>query len=614
MCGIAGYVSRSTNAVDRGVIEQMTSAVEHRGPDGSGIWLGQGVALGHRRLAIIDLSDLGSQPMIDPDSGRVIVFNGEIYNYIEIRRSLSEHGYRFRSNSDTEVILKAYDFWGDRCVEQFNGMWAFALYDPRLNNIFCSRDRFGVKPFYFSDIGSALIFGSEIRQLAPLLPGCSANTEVLLGFISHRVAEPLEETFFSGIRKLPGGHNLMIEAVGGAWRVVRYYSLGERKNLSTLDTTAAAEQFKTIFQSAVELRLRSDVRVGTCLSGGLDSSSIATIAARSYRANGGGKFSAITVLGDDPGSDESQFARAVVDREHLDWIALPKCYRDFQKAMISTVRAQEEPFAGASVVMQYFVMEAARGANIPVLLDGQGADEALLGYERYFADYCIQLLASGQVSELFGYLIELRRNGRQGIFKAMLWNALYFYTKRFKHAVMFRDDRIFKQPFRSAFRKDVGYSRRSSASLFEMQTEEIERNSLPALLRYEDKNSMWHSIETRLPFLDYRVVEFALSLSASVKLKGGWGKRVLREAMKDELPAEVSWRKVKFGFEAPESKWMAEHAKAVHTAIQSSDLLGKLCIEARLDDAGIERLHPGIRWRLFVAALWAENFGISSLG
>lgn len=609
MCGIAGYISTIDVEVPPGLIQRMTDAVAHRGPDGAGIWRAGGVAFGHRRLSILDLSELGHQPMVDAEAGLVITFNGEVYNYVEIRQLLVEQGYRFRSNSDTEVILKAYDFWGEECVQKFNGMWAFAIYDPRRKIVFCSRDRFGVKPFYYCETAQGLAFGSEIRQLLPLLPRVQADMDVLVAFLDARVAEPLDRTFFAGVRKLPGGHNLVFDLATRKYTVQRHYALDQQKGHAALDDEQALVRFDALFDDAIRLRLRSDVQVGTCLSGGMDSSSIATRAARSYRHASQRDFSAITAISEDPATDESEFARLVVEDAGLKWITVKPGYDDFRAAIDAVVRAQEEPFASASIVMQYFVMREARRVGIPVLLDGQGGDETLLGYDRYFADHLLQSLRHFRLGRAWDVVRGLRRNGRPGSLRALIWNLLYFHAPLLRRLAT-RGQRAIFQPRWQALAGAAEGGQASGGSMFALQKREIECTNLPALLRYEDKNSMAHSIETRLPFLDYRLVELATALPVNVKLHDGWGKYLLRKAMDGRMPPGIVWRKHKFGFEAPEGRWMRLHADAIRAAIGTSRLLREIMQPQALEGQGLRKLKQGLLWRLYSVALWEREFGV----
>lgn len=612
MCGIAGLIASPGTQPFPDLIQRMTDAVAHRGPDGQGTWSQGSVALGHRRLSIIDLSELGKQPMADEETGCVITYNGEIYNYIELRNELIALGQRFISGSDTEVLLRAYEVWGTDCVRKFNGMWAFAIFDPRRNIVFCSRDRFGVKPFYFAETPAGFGFGSEIRQLLPLLREIKADARVVMNFLVSRVAEDIEGSFFAGVKKLPGGHNLIYRVDNRSFTIECFYDLALNSQAARLDGRQALEGFAGLLEDAIRLRLRSDVKVGTCLSGGMDSSSIATIASEMYRANSGGQaFSAITAISEDPLTDESAFAKQIVDQSGLNWITVRPGYNDFREAIDSVVRTQEEPFASTSIFMQFFVMQEARKAGITVLLDGQGGDETLLGYERYFADHLIGSLLSARFGSAIGVLGGLGRNGRSGALKALLWNLAYFHIPGLRRSgIQFPRD--FFVP-RAIAAQGEGRRQADGHDLFALQKLEIERTNLPVLLRYEDKNSMAHAIETRLPFLDYRLVEFSTSIATELKLTDGWGKHILRKAMAARMPADIVWRKHKFGFESPESRWMRTHREAIDSTIASSNLISYLCSRGALHSDGLSKINQGLRWRLFSLSKWAETFAVDDL-
>jgi asparagine synthase (glutamine-hydrolysing) len=609
MCGIAGLITRAGAEVPLEVIQQMTDAVSHRGPDGQGVWRQGQVAFGHRRLSIIDLSELGKQPMADEQTGCVVTYNGEIYNYLELKAELMGLGHQFKSGSDTEVLLKAYEQWGPSCVRRFNGMWAFAIFDPKRQIVFCSRDRFGVKPFYFAETPAGFGFGSEIRQLLPLLDKRQADLRVVMNFLVLRIAEDIENSFFAGVRKLPGGHNLTFDLASHSYRIERYYTLEERADVARLGAEATLEAFDTLFQDSIKLRLRSDVKVGTCLSGGMDSSSIATLATDIYRAESGQAFSAITAISEDPATDESAFARQIVEQSGLEWLTVRPDASDFENSIDAVVRTQEEPFAGTSIFMQYFVMARARKAGIPVLLDGQGGDETLLGYERYFADDLVEALFSGRPGRAIENVRGLYRNGRPGALKSLLWNLAYFHVPGLRSSGLGQPRGFFSS---QAMRAGDGATGDAGArGLYALQKREIERTNLPVLLRYEDKNSMAHAVETRLPFLDYRLVEFSTSVAKDLKLKDGWGKYLLRKAMEQRMPADIVWRKHKFGFESPESKWMRQHAATIDKTIANSAIVQSICQNNALGPEPLANLNQGLRWRLFSLAKWAEAFAIS---
>lgn len=607
MCGIAGLIARRGAGADAARLAAMCDAVAHRGPDDSGIWIQGNLGLGHRRLSIVDISRNGAQPMLDDSSGRRIIFNGAIYNHVELRTALIKDGYRFRSGTDTEVILAAYDAWGTGCVSRFNGMWSFAIHDPAANLLFCSRDRFGVRPFYFIDTPTCFAFGSEIRQLLPLLDSRRARQSVLLDFVFTGFCGHREGTFFEGVETLAAGHNLLYDLSADSFRQERWYRLEPLAGLDDLSPETASALLREKLDDAVRLRLRSDVPVGTCLSGGLDSSSIACIAAPEYQRNGDRRFCAVTAVSEDPANDESAFARLVAKHGHMEWLPVKPVISDFESALDDIVDTQEEPFASPSICMQYFVMRAAAAAGLKVMLDGQGGDEVLLGYERYYGSHMLLTLRSmGWRATAHELICSIRNNERMNALN-LAWYTAYFSAPGLRYRTLLHRHRYLGAipPLPSHL---VDYQQ-ASRDVFELQRLEIERTNLPPLLRYEDRNAMRHGIETRLPFLDYQLVEFALSLPEPCKIRDGWTKYVLRLAMSGMLPADIVWRKDKRGFEAPSSIWLRGHAGAMESAVKDSRLLGSICSMTRLS-AAYPALDADTRWRLYSIALWEKRFGL----
>ncbi|MBV8270726.1 MAG: asparagine synthase (glutamine-hydrolyzing) [Cupriavidus sp.] len=607
MCGIAGIISRDGTDADLARIERMLAAIHHRGPDGGAAESFGRVAFGHRRLAILDLSDEGKQPMHSRSGDCVITYNGEVYNYIELREELEALGHHFRSGSDTEVILAAYEQWGEKCVERFNGMWALALLDRRRNIVFCSRDRFGVKPFYFREDSRAFVFGSEIRQLLDA-PTVRANDRIVLDFIVTGFADHENETFFEGVHKLPAGSNLTYELESGTYRIERFYTIPRRESWQTLDAESAAKDYTALLDDAVKLRLRSDVPVGTCLSGGLDSSSVATLAAARYVANDvAHRFVGITAVSESKRSDESEFAKEVAERANLEWLPLRPTYEDFVATLPDVVRAQEEPYAGPSINMQWFVMRSARARGLTVLLDGQGGDETLLGYEKYYAAHVATVWRERGPWAAWRSISQARRNNTKLGFINMAKFLVGGLSAPARYAFYrWRHGYVRNMPARPAHL--TAYAN-ACLDEFKLQALEMTSTNLPILLRYEDKNSMAHSIETRLPFLDYRAVEAALAIRAEHKIRGGWSKWVLRRGMADRLPDSVAWRKNKFGFEAPEDLWLPRHAPQMLAAIKRSTLLAKLCDPSKIE-AAFASMDLRSRWRLYSVALWEDAFGV----
>jgi asparagine synthase (glutamine-hydrolysing) len=597
MCGIAGIVNLKGAEISQVNLRQMSDAAFHRGPDADGFYAQGVVGFAHRRLAIIDLSPGGAQPMHGPN-GTVITFNGEIYNYLEIREELCALGYVFNSESDTEVILAAYQAWDVDCVNHFNGMWAFAIHDPIKNRVFLSRDRFGVKPLYYYSDGTDFFFASEIKQLLPFRPK-GYNKEILLNYLVYGLEEYSQDSFFAGIVKLLPAHNLLIDLTNGAVSTSVYYELKYNANYAALKETEAIELFQKEFERSIRYRLRSDVQVGTCLSGGLDSSAIAAVASKQFKPkNKGQRFTAITAQSIDKIKDETPFAKQVADHSNLDWHITKPDRQDFLDHLNTVIRVQEEPFGSPSIVFQYFVFKKAKELGCIVMLDGQGGDEVLMGYERYYASFLAsfslpnRLLAAREVAEhsklswlqaiLYTWYFRIPflriRKGLKG------WRGLSASNRK-----LLRDDLIVKMA-------------ETNANAFQLQQFEITKMQLPHLLKYEDRNSMHFSIESRLPFLDYRLVELGVSLSAQCKMKEGWTKYILRKAMKGLVPESVLWRTNKFGFEAPVVSWLDR--QEMLDAIKSSSILLELGLQSDVTAATDLK----VLWRLFNVACWELEF------
>jgi asparagine synthase (glutamine-hydrolysing) len=603
VCGIFGLINK-TGPADADLVRRLTDMVAHRGPDGRGVRVSGNVGLGHRRLAIIDLSEDGAQPMRDTRHPIWITYNGEIYNYLELRAELETMGFVFKTSSDTEVLLAAYVCWGEKCLEHFNGMWSFAIHDERDNTLFCARDRFGVKPFYYIDTSTEFAFGSEIRQLLPFMKRVIAEDDLVNDFLVCGLTDHTDRTFFKDIKKLSPGHLLRANLSTGWIEVEQYYSLalGARE----ADERTAPDLLRDLLEDATRLRLRSDVRVGTCLSGGLDSSSVATLAAKRHSLNSTEAFFAITAVSQQASNNEEQYAAEVVKDSGLNWLRTQPTYEDFAATAETLIDVQEEPFAGPSIMMQYEVMKTARSNGVIVLLDGQGGDETLLGYERYYAAWLLDHFRQGGIPGfLSAFLSATAANANVPVRRL----AMYFFGASFAplRALAYRWRYSFlKQPYLpESLRRFARHTRDARA----MQVLEITETNLPMLLRFEDKNSMRFGIETRLPFLDYRLVEFALGLSTRVKLNSGWTKWPLRAAMQNVLPANICWRKDKIGFAAPDQLWLSQHTPTMREKVINSPLVARY-VDMKMLKKRFERLDLGMRWRLYCVALWGERFQV----
>jgi asparagine synthase (glutamine-hydrolysing) len=600
MCGISGIIHKDRSPVSPAAIRAITDLVAHRGPDGDGFYFGPGFAFGHRRLAIIDVSSAGHQPMRYQDR-YVITYNGEVYNFVELKAQLARCGYRFDSHTDTEVILAAYDKWGAACVEHFNGMWAFAIHDLQRRLIFCSRDRFGVKPFYYADDARRFVFGSEIKQvLHGAGGGAVANLAVVRDFLVEGLHDHTSATFFAGVTALKAGHNLVYRLDDHSCVETRWYTLATRPELPRMGARAATTRFLHDLKESVRFRLRADVKVGTCLSGGLDSSSIASLSAALYHESSSQRFQAIHARAREEGIDESGFATELAQGCGIDLSIVEPTVADFTAAVDAVAWCQEEPFAAPSIFMQFFVFKKAREIGCKVMLDGQGGDEILLGYERYFAAHVQSMAAFAAARELWA----IHRHAGLGL-RDLARRLAYFSFAWVRIAVLRRRFAFIKDCYLADF-PNIRKLAAGTSDVRLMQKMEIESFQLPHLLRYEDRNSMHHSIEARLPFLDYRVVETCYGIDSRLKMRQGWTKHILRVAMHGLAPASILWRTNKLGFEAPAATWITAMRPAMDAAIRDSAIIASLCKR----EIALDRIDRNTLWKLYSIAKWEQVYQV----
>jgi asparagine synthase (glutamine-hydrolysing) len=551
-------------------------AVAHRGPDGNGWRVFEStvgpVALGHRRLSIIDLSDAALQPMSYADGRYWVVYNGEIYNYLELREELREAGHRFRTQSDTEVLLAAYGRWGEAVLDRLVGMFAFVLWDRLTQIVFAARDHFGVKPLYFFAAPRGLAFASEIKQFHGL-PDFTARLNIARAydFLASGIMEHTDETLFDQVRQLRGGECVRLDlqrwSPGDALPVRRWYGVLKPGTLA-IGEREAGEQFRSLLAESVRIHLRSDVPVGSCLSGGLDSSSIVCLMARELEAAGNGsKVNSISACYDVKSVDERPFMEAVVERTQ----SIPHwCFPRFEDAFALAERItwhQDEPYGSTSIFAQWCVFDVARRAGLKVMLDGQGADEQLAGYHGSFYYYFASLIRQRRFVTLLHAM--LQRHAWHDVSFAeqvstfllpMLPARLAHWLRRERHVLMQRNwldgkalrPHLGRSPFETA-RESIG--RPPVADIGDLCVVMTQSSNLAMLLHWEDRNSMAHGIEARVPFLDHRLVEFSIGLGDRHKIVGGDTKRVLRRAMDGILPAKVLNRRDKLGFATPEESW-----------------------------------------------------------
>lgn len=600
MCGIAGIINKNNKKVSETEIKTINDLISHRGPDDEGFYFENNFVFGHRRLSILDLSSDGHQPM--HYLGKyTITYNGEVYNYLEIKEELIAYGYKFISQSDTEVILASYDKWGEDCVKRFNGMWSFAIHDKEKNVIFCSRDRFGIKPFYYTQINGKFIFGSEIKQLLIFHESKNVNKNILLDYLVTGYEEHNNETFFENIYKLEQSHNLLYDLSSHDFEIKRYYDIEIDEDIKNLSEEESVSRYRDEFRDSIALRLRSDVVVGSCLSGGLDSSALVSVASELNALKSDRQFQAIHAKSTDGQTDESLYAKEVATYCNVDLKIVEPEIQDFIENIDKVIYTQEEPFGSPSIFMQYFVMEEAKRLDCKVMLDGQGGDETLLGYEKYYPAYLISLGFWGSMRGFFSASDNSKLSKKQ-----LFGYFIYFTNSKIRMKMLRRKNSFIKDKYLDMVNsKIIDISSKNYLDIFKLQYDEIYSTKMPHLLKYEDKNSMRHSIETRLPFIDYKLLQIALSVNNNFKIKDGWTKYILRKTVDKLLPKNIVWRKNKFGFEAPTKIWMdAIEADMIHS-IEKSRIIREIT-----DKIDFDKLNKLQKWKLFNIAKWEELYSV----
>lgn len=560
MCGIVGLFSVSGAPVPERDIERMNQAQRHRGPDGSGVWVEGPVGLGHTRLSILDTSVGGAQPMAFADGRYRITFNGEIYNFVELREELRQHGWSFATESDTEVILSAYAQWGADCQRRFNGMWAFAIWDRRESRLFLSRDRFGVKPLHYVPGPDFVAFASEMKAFLPLAWFDLSFDEAMVA-LSIRQQSRLEGTeacILRGVRRLPAGHHLIL-APGCAPRVERWWNTLDHLQEVPPDLGVQARGLRELLFDACALRLRSDVPIGTALSGGLDSSTVHAVLAQAARKGTGTRQTADwqrAFIAEFPGTvqDERDYAEAVV--RHVGTVADIKRIDPGEAARHSDeiIFHLEDIQGNCSAV--WLLYREYRRAGVKVSIDGHGGDELFLGYHHHLPT-AIEAASDPETRAAY-------RRIQDGMSSDALRDA---YVPLMDPAELLR--------IPSA---DVPYAGRAEDQdrlaardrLFRHSFADFHNHTLPTILRNFDRLSMAHGVEVRAPFLDWRLVSYAFSLPQTSKLGGGFTKRVLREAVRGLIPEPVRLRTSKLGFVCPIHSWVeGAFAEYIHDAVHA---------------------------------------------
>ena len=617
MCGIAGYYGLNKNL---SLLEKMNYCQVHRGPDGEGYYTDETVGLAHRRLAIIDRAG-GAQPMKNKAGTVTVVFNGEIYNYLSLREELENLGEKFVTESDTEVIIHAYKVWGDDCFDKFNGMFTIALRDTKNNRLLLVRDHFGIKPLYFSNIGTAkhpkLLFASEIKPiLASGLVEKKPNDKIIFRYLKFRIHDDSSETFFDGINKLNPGEMIVIDKDG----LTRHLFTNLEKELHELSqkqipySDRSVASYKHQLVESVRLRLQSEVPVGTSLSGGLDSSAIATIINKlmdekktdSVIRSVGIRQNTFSAVFPNSMNDEERYVDAALDKfkDKVFSHKIKPTADEFAEDLEDFIRTQEEPIISSGPYAQYQVMRKAK-ESVTVLLDGQGADEIMAGYIPYYFVYLKQLKKDKKWLKL---IIELIRSIDVLFRLGRFWLKGKLLLKKQIPISLLLNESFSKKFSNESFKTN-------NDNLKERLIEDIFKNSLPSLLRYEDKNTMHFSLEGRVPFLDKEVVKYLFSLSDESIIKNGWNKRILRDAMDGLLPDVINRRRNKIGFTTPELEWFMRLKNRFYGIFMSEEFASRPYFNQQEVIKAFEGFIQGkndisslLFWRLLNIELWMREF------
>lgn len=628
MCGIFASLGHGPDKANIDI-------VSHRGPDGEG-WkefdTSHGpLALGHRRLAIIDLTDAGHQPMSYGEGRFWMVFNGEIYNYIELRRELAATGKKFHTDSDSEVLLAAYAHWGDAALERLIGMFAFVIWDAAKQKLFAARDRFGIKPIYWTSGPRGIAFASEIKQLLNL-PTVSRHINVarMHDFAASGMSDHTAETMFADVRQLRGGECVTLDlahwTLGAALPIRRWYDIlsASGPEISERD---AGERFREFLIESVRMHLRSDVPVGSCLSGGLDSSSIVCIMDKLLRQqNSDARINTVSACYQEKEADERPFMEAVVNATHCDPHYIYPRFEDAFACAEKITWHQDEPYGSTSIFAQWSVFAGAKAAGVKVMLDGQGADEQLAGYHGCFPYYTSDLIRRRQWIDLARTIVQRREyHGLRLMDQLQAMSIPFLPRQLFRRMAQqpaypaWINSPVFKTLENQPAAMDTALSQLGLGpinSLGDLCLAMTQGSNLAMLLHWEDRNSMAHGIEARVPFVDHRLIEFSIALGNQHKLVHGDTKRVLRRAMRDLLPKSILNRRDKLGFATPEQRWFrgalrpALEAGIENTLTMFPDLFDRknteLLVRQMLDG---ERPVDFAAWRIVNIGIWGKVFG-----
>ena len=625
MCGIAACISNNAK-IDRAKFDSMVDIITYRGPDDRGTFFDENVALGHRRLSIIDLSTDGHQPF-EMIAGYVLIFNGEIFNYVELREELTKKGYNIKTKTDTEIIIHSYIEWGEKCVTHFNGMWAFVLYDKKNRTLFCSRDRFGVKPLYYTNQEGLFLIASEIKQFFEILTNKPrANKDMLMKYIVRGTIDVPPYTLYEDIYQLEPASNLVYDLAKNTFSKKKYYDIGNSTE-QKMGYNEACDLFRERFLEAIKIRLRSDVPLGYFLSGGLDSSAITCVADKIIKSEDKGSFKeqhAVSACFDEEQYNEQEYIDEVIKETgviiHKEYPNPAELWEELDKI----IWHMDEPLGSTSAFAQWIVCKAAKDNGLKVMLDGQGADEQLAGYTSFYPVLFSYLLRKGRfrkfIKEVNQYSATRAKTEKHISYKNVILTAIKDYItpevlgKFIKRQYV---QKVAKIPFdaetiKYVINSEYIYPRNDPRCFIKAYME----NELVSLLHREDRNSMAFSIESRTPFLDYMLVDSIFQMPYEYKIKNGYSKSVMRDALKGILPDKVRERTSKFGFVTPEEKWINENKEFYRQKLVDALKVFESLFDTQrvLDwyDSSSMAAKRGdfLIWRIIDSARWVEIFDV----
>jgi len=641
MCGIAGIYN--SHGIELKEVHSLSKILKHRGPDDEGFYIANkefaqtcrgndtiselqelkhlsefniqaNLALVHRRLSILDVSELGHQPYVSDDENYVLIFNGEVYNYKEIRKKLQQKGHSFKSDSDTEVVLKSFMEWGNTCVSRFVGMWAFTIYNKRENTLTLSRDRYGIKPLYYFHNNDCFAFASEIKALLKLKDiDKSLSDENLGSYLAFGTTSNPYQNLFQNILDVDPGCNYIYNLSTQNIVKENYFSVEDQLPENRNSAHSNNLKFEELFNQSMGLHLRSDVEVGSCLSGGLDSSAIVYSASQQLV---GKSLKTFTAAFQNKSVDESDYAKLVANqltnvKDIYTYPTAKTLVADMDKMMYH----QDLPIGSTSIFAQWEVMKCVNQNQVKVLLDGQGADEVLGGYYNFAGIHLIELLKSLKFVRFLREYNQLKRNFTPQMKNAVLRAAYYYLPQKLQQKLRAKE-RLSYNFIKSEKLNELGLEiPKRGGKTFEEHVNLSIQYGMYELLRYEDRNSMAFSVESRVPFLDHRLVDFVRGLPNNQKINGGWTKYVLRKMLDKKLDDKVVWRKDKKGFVTPQQDWKNELMTSLTTELKDSDMPSLMDREyvLKLCDRDFSNAsHLSEFWRAYSVVKWYNIFNLNA--